>query len=230
MEFEWSDQMGSRERSAWLLLVQGDDVRRFTGGSIPGVCVVVGNDYRKDGKWSHNTHRLSLAPDVRAIPGHDGWETGRFTEGIGDAVGAETPDTWPQLAECLGVSVPSAMAFLRAWKPQAAEALDQVERELLALEETSEAKSKDDAVIVTVSFGAPSNRAIRDGFWESPKWIPGFEAEIRLLDPEEGWVEGNIEVVGISGTVLSVEHSSGIHGGYRAVTVAVMPGTEVPLE
>ena len=39
----------------------------------------------------------------------------------------------------------------------------------------------------------------------------------------------NIEVVGISGTVLSVKHSSGMHGGYYAVSVAVIPGTETEI-
>jgi len=37
-------------------------------------------------------------------------------------------------------------------------------------------------VIVTVSFGSPSNRSIREGYWESPKGIPGYTAEIRLKD------------------------------------------------
>jgi len=44
-----------------------------------------------------------------------------------------------------------------------------------------------------------------------------------------GWTEKNISVIGISGTVLSVKHSSGMHGGYYAVSVAVIPGTETAI-
>jgi hypothetical protein len=64
------------------------------------------------------------------------------------------------------------------------------------------------------------------GYWNRPKDIPGYSAEIRKKDPEGPWEDKNIEIVGISGTVLSVEYSRGRHGGYYAVSVAVIPGTE----
>lgn len=84
--FIWSDQMGHRGRGAWLLLVDSEGhIHRFTGENILGVCAVVGTDYKKAGKWSHTTYRLELAPGVRAIAGRDGWETGRFVEGLGAA-------------------------------------------------------------------------------------------------------------------------------------------------
>lgn len=224
---EWSDGLGSRSRSPFLLFVRGDEVIVFRGESISGVVVVRGTDYTKNGKWSHTTYRLQLADGIRHIAGRSGWETGRFVEGLGSAVGCKTPDTWAETAEALGVSVPSAMEFLREWRPKAAEKLDEVETSLAELEEVS--KQETDSEIVTVSFGSPTNRAIRNGYWESPKSIPGYEAEIRLADSKDGWTEGNIEVVGISGTVLSVKHSSGMHGGYYAVSVAVIPGTETEI-
>jgi len=223
VELEWSDGLGPRARSPFLIFVRGgsDEVVAFAGSDIPGVVVVRGTDYAKSGKWSHTTYRLRLAVGVRHIAGREGWETGTFAEGIGSAAGRETPDTWGEMAARLGVSVPAAMEFLRAWKPKAAEKLDEVE---LALAKLEVSEQETDTVIVTVSFGAPTNRAIREGYWESPKSITGYDAaEIRLLDPSKGWVEGNITVVGISGTVLSVRHSSGNHGGYYAVSVAVIP-------
>lgn len=224
----WSDGIGSRGRNPFLLFVRGDEVIVFRGQNIPGVVVVRGTDYTKSGKWSHTTYRLELANDVRVISGQDGWETGRFVEGLGSAVGCKTPDTWADTAKALGVSVPSAMEFLRSWRPKAAEKLDEVEQSLADLEEAS-SQQETDSVIVTVSFGSPTNRAIREGYWESPKGIPGYNAEIRLKDREQGWAEGNIEVVGISGTILSVKHSAGMHGGYYAVSVAVVPGTETEI-
>ena len=223
----WSDGIGSRGRNPFLLFVKGDEVIVFHGQNIPGVVVVRGTDYTKNGKWSHTTYRLELASGIRHIAERDGWETGRFVEGLASAVGCKTPDTWADTATALGVSVPSAMELLRSWRPKAAEKLDEVEQSLAALEEVSEQET--DSVIVTVSFGSPSNRAIREGYWESPKGIPGYVAEIRLKDSSTGWTEGNIEVLGISGTVLSVKHSAGMHGGYYAVSVAVIPGTETEI-
>jgi len=220
----WSDGIGSRSRSPFLLFVRGDEIISFGGSDIPGVVVVRGTDYTKNGKWSHTTYRLQLADGIRHIAGRDGWETGRFAEGLASAAGCKTPDTWADTAKALGVSVPSAMEFLRSWRPKAAEKLDEVEQALAKLEEVSEQET--DSVIVTVSFGSPTNRDIREGYWESPKGIPDYNAEIRLKDRSQGWNEGNIEVVGISGTVLSVKHSSGMHGGYYGVSVAVIPGTE----
>ena len=49
------------------------------------------------------------------------------------------------------------------------------------------------------------------------------------MDKIKGWAEGNISVVGIAGTVLSVKYSAGMHGGYYAVSVAVIPGTETEI-
>lgn len=226
-EITWSDGLGPRSRSPFLLLIKGDEIVAFDGKDISGLVVVRGTDYEKNGKWSHTTYRLAVADGVRHIAGRSGWNTGRFVEGLGEAVGCSTPDTWAETAEALGVSVPSAMEFLRSWRPKAAEKLDEVEQSLMALEEVSEQET--DSVMVTVSFGSPTNRAIREGFWESPKGIPGYDAEIRLKDRGQGWNEGNIEVVGISGTILSVKHSSGMHGGYYAVSVAVIPGTETEI-
>jgi len=223
-QIKWSDGIGSRERSPFLLFIKGDEIIPFDEKDIDGVVVVRGSDYTKNGKWSETTYRLQLEDGIRHIAGRSGWETGRFVEGLGDAVGCDTPDTWADTAKALGVSVPSAMEFLRGWRPKAAEKLDEVEQALAKLEEVSEQGT--DSVIVTVSFGSPTNRAIEEGFWESPKTIPGYEGEIRKLDSRKGWVDGNIDVVGIDGIVLSVKHSSGMHGGYYAVSVAVVPGTE----
>lgn len=229
---EWSDKMGSRSRKAWLLFIRGDYVFPFKGDDIPGVVVVRGKDYTRNGKWSHDLYRLEVAYGVRHIAGHEGWETGRFVEGLRDSVGGgQALDTWSDLAKALGVSVPGAMEFLRSWRPKAAEALDQVEASLMALEEEASTSSEDaETVMVTVSFGAPNRRAAEAGFWKTPKPVPGYEAKIRLLDNDKGWYKPeNIEVDGMSGKVLDVRWSSGMRGGYCAVTVALVPGTEAKI-
>lgn len=224
----WSDEMGSRSRKAWLLLLKGEQVLNFTVQSIPGVVVVRGTEYKKNGKWSHTTFRLELATGVRAISGYDGWETGKFVEGIRSAVNFSKPiDTWADVANAMGVSVPSAMQFLRSWRPKAAEALDQVDVELEALDAMVRKDAVVDTETVVISFGGPTNRAIAEGFWKNPKSITDHGGELRLIDVEKGWTKENIKVVGMSGAVLSAVHASGYHGGYVSVTVAVVPGSEV---
>jgi len=219
MEIQWTNQIGARDREPWLLLVKGDAVVAFHGEDIPGLVVVRGTDSEKNGKWSCTTFRLQLAGGVRHIAGRDGWETSRFVEGLASTMGVKTPDTWAEVAHAMGISVPAAMDFLRGWRPKAAAKLDEVEQSLAALDA---AAGDADAVTITVSFGSPTNRAIREGFWDAPKSIPGTTGEIRLISPSRGWKEGNIEIIGVSGTVLSVRHSAGMHGGYYAVQVAVV--------
>ncbi len=224
----WSDKIGSRSRKAWLLLVKGEEVMAFTGQNIPGVAVVRGTSYNKNGKWSHTTYRIELAPGVQAISGKNGWETNKFVEGLASAVRFGGPiDTWADVANALGVSVPSAMEFLRSWRPKAAAALDDVDAALSALDEAAdEAEAMADTETVVVSFGSPTRRQRAEGFWTNPKSIPNHDGELRLIDAERGWDKDNITVVGILGTVVSATHSSGHGGGYVSVTVAIVPGTE----
>ncbi len=227
MNIEYSDQLGSRDRKPFLLFVKGDEIIPFAGKGIEGVVVVRSTKYKQDGRWSYTTYSLELASGIRHIAGRSGWETNRFNEGLASAVGCKSPETWAEMAQALGVSVPSAMEFLRGFRPKTAKRLDEVERELAALEEASEKET--DTVIVSVSFGNPTNRQMRDGFWENPKSIPGYAAEIRLKEPARGWIDGNITVVGIVGTVLSIKYASGHHGGYYAVSVGLVPGTETEI-
>ena len=65
----WSDGLGSRSRSPFLLFIKGDEIIPFDGSDIPGVVVVRGTDYAKNGKWSHTTYRLQLADGIRHIAG-----------------------------------------------------------------------------------------------------------------------------------------------------------------
>lgn len=139
---EWSDEMGSRGRAAWLVLVKGGTITAFAGASIPGLVAVLGSQYRKNGKWSHTSYRLALAPGVTAIRGQDGWEEGTFCEGLAQAArdidGYRPPvDSWSEVAKVLGVSVCEAERFLRNWNRRGArfsvEKLDESAAALKAL-------------------------------------------------------------------------------------------------
>lgn len=212
----YSDKMGHRSRSPWAIVIgPGDKLELFTGESIPGKVAIVGADYTKNGKWSHSTYRLQLASGVRFLPGLMGWETGTFVEGLAYATGKIT-DRWHDVANALGVSLPAAQEFLRAWLPKAAGRLDRIEADLASLDEMSTAG----VATISISYGAPTRAERNEGFWEWP---------VRVLD-EDGKEVGRISTdVGPSGDVrvLNCVRSFGHGGGYISLTLAVPEGCSV---
>jgi len=215
--FEWSDRIGSRGRSAWLLLVDGEGrIHRFLGENISGVVAVIGTDYEKAGKWSHTTYRLELAPGVRPIAGRDGWETGRFVEGLRSAVHFERPiDRWVDVANALGVTISETMRFLCEWRPKAAEALDAVEKAIEAVDTLAD----DGAEIISISFGGPNRRQRAEGFWSWPVLVLLDGEEIGRLVPE-----GSFYIPSGSVKLLAMETSGGHGGGYVSMRLAVPAG------
>lgn len=218
---EWSDQLGPRERRAWLLIVANGRIHRFVGENIPGIVVVAGEDFTKDGKWSHTTYRLSVSDSARAIAGRDGWETGRFVEGLRAAVrSAEPLDDWVGVANALGVTIAEAKRFLGEWRPRAAERLDETEAALLALDEV-ESGEGEGAEKITISFGSPTGRQRAAGFWEWPIRVLMGHEEVGRVTPVDG-------VYGAHGrvTLLDVTWGGGYHGGSCSLTLAVPTGAE----
>jgi hypothetical protein len=137
-------------------------------------------------------------------------------------------DTWADVATALGVSVPAADEFLRAWRPQAAEALDAVDARVGALRDAAEdAGSDGNVTTIVIKFGNPTKRQRADGFWTSPKavWNEGQDTggELYLLVEDEsiGWTQTNVGLRGVRGTVVAVKTSGGYGGGNVAVTVAL---------
>ena len=209
----YSNRMAPRRRRAWALVIgPGDEIEEFLGETIPGKVAITGYDFEKCGVWSHSTYRLTVAPGVRFLPGHQGFETGTFTEGLRAATHKPT-DRWHEVANALGVSLPVAMKFLRSWLPGAAEKLDRVEEDLASLDETSAVG----AATLTVSYGAPNRKAREEGFWEWP---------VRVLD-EDGVEVGRVTADGSpSGDIklLKRETASGHGGGFVSLMLAVPEG------
>ena len=209
----WKNKMAPRCRRAWAIVVgPGDEIELFTGDSIPGKVAVVGRDYKKCGIWSHNIYRLEIAEGVRFVSGHMGFETGTFTEGLRDATRKPT-DRWHEVAEALGVTLPVAQEFLRAWLPGTAEKLDQVETDLASLDETSPAG----AAVISVSYGGPTRKQRENGFWEWPVRIldEGGE-EVGRVSPD-GEPSGDVKV-------LKWNRMAGHGGGYVSMLLAVPEG------
>jgi hypothetical protein len=212
----WSDKMGSRSRSAWLLLIKNGTVNVFQGETIRGICAIIGTDYKKQGKWSHTTYRLELAPGVRAVPGMDGWETGRFVEGLRDAVNYRQPiDRWAEVANALGVTLTEARRFLKEWRPKAAAKLDEVEDALASIDE----HTGGDFETIAISFGGPNRRQREAGFWSWPVLVLLDNQEIGRLVPE-----GSFYVPSGQVKLIAMETSSGFGGGYVSMRLAVPAG------
>ena len=213
MKIVYSDKLAPRRRGAWAIVIgPGDEIELFTGDSIPGKVAVVGRDYEKRGVWSHHTYRLEVAPGVRFLHGHFGFETGTFVEGLRAATGQPT-DRWHEVANALGVSLPVAQKFLRGWLPVAAQRLDQVEADLASLDEVSPTG----AVTISISYGAPTRAARERGFWEWPVRILDADGqEVGRVSPE-GEPSGEVRV-------LKRETLSGHGGGYVSLTLAVPEG------
>lgn len=219
-EEKWTEQLGHRSRRPWCLVVHQGTVSRFVGADIPGVLAVVGTDYRKDGKWSSTTYRLAVADSAKLISGHMGWETGTFREGLRRSLLASPLDRWASIASALGVSVRAAEDLIRPWLPGEAAALDRVEEQMAALERAEEAAAKE-AVTVSFAFGSPTRAEMAKGYWVSPKGVPGHPGvSVALRDPDAGWVDGNVTLVGAEGQILRVTHASGYHGGCVSITVS----------
>ena len=213
MKVIYTNKLAPRRRGAWAIVIgPGDELELFTGESIPGKVAVVGRDYTKNGVWSHSTYRLQVAEGVRFLHGHFGFGTGTFLEGVRAATRKPT-DRWHEVANALGVSLPVAQDFIRAWLPKEARRLDQVEADLASLDDASPTG----AATVSVTYGAPTRAARERGFWEWP---------VRVIDPD-GQEVGRVSPEGVASgevRVLKRETISGHGGGYVSLTLAVPEG------
>lgn len=210
MRYEYNDGLHPAGRTPRLYLARGGEVRKFASVNIPGFCAVVTAVYKPNGKWSNTTYQLELVPGVRPLyflsPMHGTW---------GDSLGS-----WGEVAETLGLPVDVAQAIVRKEYPRTAERLDELEIFALAVE----AEGFETEVVV-ISFGSPTNRAIREGYWGKPK--SGKTSDGRIVTVEPGpndlfpdW--NNPRAIEPEGAkILSSRSSPGMHGGHRTIEVAV---------
>jgi len=204
--YEYNDGLCSAGRRPRLYLAKDGKAFKFSGENIPGVCVIVQSHYEKNGEWSNTTYKLGLVPGVRPLfflsPIHGTW--------------GENLGSWGEVAEVLGLPVEVAQAIIRAEYKKTAERLDKLEKFALELEGMGYTTET-----VVISFGSPSNRAISEGYWESPKKGATSDGREGVIAPGEGgWL--NPMVIEPEGAkILSSRHSPGMHGGYYAVEVAV---------
>lgn len=207
---KWNDGLLPAGRRPRLYLAKGGEAVKFTGENIAGFCAVAAQKYEKNGKWSNTTYTLDLAPGVRALefvsPMHGTW---------GDSI-----MSWGQACEQLGLPIDAVQSLIRAEYAATAKRLDD-------LEAFAAATPHAEVEVVVISFGSPTNRAIRDGYWSNPK--SGQTSDGRTVTVRPGPVDDwrKPEIVEPSGaSVLSSDHRPGMHGGYWTVKVAVPAAVE----
>jgi len=209
--YSYNDGLCAAGRRPRLYLAKGGEVRKFSGENIPGFCAIVTLQYEKRGKWSNTTYQLDLVPGVRPLyflsPMHGTW---------GDNLGS-----WGEVAETLGLPVDIAQAICHAEYKTTAERLDKLEEFALAVEAGGYGTET-----VVISFGSPTNRAIREGYWGSPKSGQTSDGRKVIVEPGNGVGWNNPVVIEPEGTkVLSSCHSPGMHGGYYTIEVVVPTAT-----
>ena len=78
MNTEWNDKPGPRDRQAICLLVTAEGaVHQFAGSDIAGVCKATKVAYRKDGKWSNTTYRITHHATTEVVTFREDFGTGR---------------------------------------------------------------------------------------------------------------------------------------------------------
>ena len=115
--YDYDDGLVSGGRRPRLYLACGAEVARFEGQTIPNFCAIAAQKYTKQGKWSHTTFQLHLAPGVRAL---------EFLSPLHGTWGDDLP-SWGAVAEALGLPVDVAQAIVRAEYKETAERLDKLE-------------------------------------------------------------------------------------------------------
>lgn len=227
----YSDQLGSRGRKPWGVVVgPGDSLVEFSESERVGV-KFVNSTYEQNGKWSHTTWRVILPPGSRLVSGHLGWETGTWREALSRETRQDVV-TWLDAARALGVSVASVMDYARQWHKRDARHFDEVDRKLAEADDAAEAASSAAAepTTVAVSFGAPTRRRMAEGFWEWPLAIRDETGNLRgYVRPGQGkyGTDNSVYIPDPDLTVvqvLDVVQSSGYHGGYVTVRLALPAG------
>lgn len=205
-EWSWNNGDGRRGREARCVVVDAvGNVHDFVGKDILGVVKVMGSDYEKAGKWSNHTYRCISPENVTPVIWRQDWNTGEtFPQ-----------DTWEEAFMWLASIAPRAefesfVSYVRKYFPKAASKFD---NNAAALAEFEKFEKIDDVVI---SFGCPTNRQIREGWWDAPKTQDG----VTVAPGSNGW--SNPVVIEPAGAVvLSSVHTRGMHGGYYKIRVAI---------
>jgi hypothetical protein len=205
VEYQYNDGRCDGGRKPRLYLAKGGQAIRFEGRNIDGFCAITREVFKKNGKWSNTTFDLLLAPGVRPLyflsPLHGTW---------GDNLGS-----WAEVAQELGLPVEAAKAIVREEYPSTASRLDEVEKFVASLGQEAEVEK------VVVTFGSPTRRQSREGYWSQPKFGKTTDGRKVVVQPgPKGWGEA-VAVEPEGARVVGCRHSPAMHGGIWSIEVLV---------
>jgi len=196
----YNDGRRNGGRYPHLALIRDGEMITFSGESINKLYVVIATNFVKSGQWSNTTYTIQLAGGV----GH-----------LVICPNLHNP-LWPDI--CRWVEVQSKVVELSGQYVE----LDSVKEyfgehgpKFSARINEREALLKDlpEVEVQTFTFGAPTNRAIREGYWGSPKEHGGH-----TFHPQDGWHNATSETA----RVLGVDNLPGHHGGYYRIHYVVV--------
>lgn len=207
---EYNDGLRHGSRRPRLYLTKKSEAVKFEGESIEGYCVITASKYQQNGKWSNTTYQLELAPGVKAFellsPLHGTWGD-NFT-------------SWGEVVEYFSLPIQKVKEIVEREYPSLSKRMDSVEKFALELESQGQ-----EMETVVISFGSPTNRAIREGYWSDPKTGQTSDGQKVIIEPSQGeygsgWCKP-VVVTPRGARVISSKHSPGMHGGYWAIEVVV---------
>ena len=206
LSVNYNDGLRHAGRTPRLYLTNGEVAHKFLGDNLPGCVTIATEKFTKNGKWSNTDYLLHLSPGFRALsflsPLHGVW---------GDDLGS-----WAEVATKLQLPLPLAQEIIRHEYPKTAARLDAVE--VFAAEVGKTALEN-----VVVSFGSPTNREIKAGWWNEPKSALSADGQTKVViqpHPVRGWNEPSV-VQPESARIVNIVDYPVMHGGSFAITVAV---------
>jgi len=199
-----------------LYLVLDDQIHKFRGLAIDGVCVVAGEKFEKNGKWSNTTYRLLLAPGVRAV----------YLEEERRGIWGGSFESWASVAADFGTSIDVARQIVTKEYPWTAERLNQIEQFAMACEFAGH-----DSEVVTITFGSPNRKNDTRQFWHSPKrTITSTGLVVTVTPPPSDlprgeWLDASkLRVEPLGAQIVDVVHRRGHRGGVYEIRVSVPLG------
>ena len=104
-KIQFSDKIGSRDRLSRLLVIPDGGKPYWWGGYESDGIRIESAQFKKDGKWSGTDFVLVVDGATRAIPCKQGWESGKWREGIAVALGLPAIAKWEDIAANLRCGV-----------------------------------------------------------------------------------------------------------------------------
>jgi hypothetical protein len=205
MEYQYNDGRRPGGRKPRLYLAKGAQIAKFEGSNIAGFCAIAREKFTKNGNFSNTTFDLILAPGVRPLyflsPLHGTW--------------CDTLGSWAEVAQELGLPVEVAQQIIREEYPPTASRLDEVEKFVASLGQDAEVEK------VVVTFGSPTRRQSREGYWSQPKFGKTTDGRRVVVQPgPKGWGEA-VAVEPEGARVVGCRHSPAMHGGIWSIEIMI---------